>query len=74
MFNKNELPKMELGGILNNARCTECGHIFQPGDDILISDALFKVVDGKLVLNDHAPNIICFPGDSDGHYIDNHNS
>lgn len=74
MFNNKELPKMELGGTLNNACCRECRHSFAEGDEILITDALFKVVGGKLVLNDHNPNIICFPGDSDGHYGDNKNS
>ncbi len=74
MFNDNELPKLELGGTLNNARCSKCCHSFTEGDEVLISDALFKVIDGKLVLDDHAPNIICFPGDSDGHYSDNKNS
>ncbi len=69
-----KLPKLELGGTLNNARCSQCRHTFREGDEILISDALFKIIDGKLVLDDHAPNIICFPGDSDGHYGDNENS
>lgn len=71
MFNNHDLTKMELGGTLNNTRCVECGHVFRAGNDILISDALFKVIDGKLVLDDHNPTVICFPEDSDGHYSDN---
>ena len=74
MFNENELPKLELGGTLNNARCSECRHAFVEGNEVLISDALFKVIGGKLVLDDHNPTVICFPGDSDGHYGDNKNS
>ena len=74
MINNNDLPRIELGGTLNNARCSECGHIFRAGNEILISDALFKVIDGKLVLDDHNPTVICFPHDSDGHYSDDNNS
>ena len=73
MSKGNKLHQMELGGTIKNACCTECGHVFQPGEEILITGALCKVVDGKLVIDDHAPSIICFPGDSDGHYTDDNN-
>jgi hypothetical protein len=67
MLNDNSTPRITLSGTINNI-CTECGHRFVTGDSILISSALFKVVDGRLVFDDHAPEIICFPPDDDGHY------
>ncbi len=69
MLNNNKTPKITLSGTINNT-CTECGHQFVPGDSVLISSALFKVVDGRLALDDHSPEIICFPSNDDGHYAD----
>ncbi len=67
MQNDDNPPNITLSGSIPDV-CTECGHRFVPGDEILISSALCKVIDGSLVITDHAPEVICFPSDSDGHY------
>jgi hypothetical protein len=67
MQNNNSIPTITVSGSIPG-KCTECGHRFVPGDEVLITSAICKVVDGKLVINDIAPEVICFPSDSDGHY------
>jgi len=69
MKSKQKLFKFEVIGNIFG-KCYECGHQFTDGDEVLLSSVLCKVVDGKLVINDIEPEIICFPTNSDDHYDD----
>jgi len=67
MINDHKQPKITLSASIDSI-CTVCGHQFVTGDEVLMVSALFKVMDGRLVLDDHFPGVICFPRNDDGHY------